>query len=99
MVRWSTALRLRNPVDDGEGSTLAQALDDVRADQVGERQGQSPPQLDEQAVPRVERVQFGHALASDQQVLVVKRLRLEAPVLLEVEGASAAFTTAVVEHS
>src|SRR5690349_16522033 len=70
---------------------LTQASRDVRPDPVGERQRQALPQLDEQAVFRIERIQLGYALASDQPVLVVQGLRLESPVFLEVERAGTTF--------
>src|SRR5258708_5277847 len=44
---------------------LTQALRNVRPDQVGEGKRQPLPQLNEQAVPGIERVYFGHAFAPD----------------------------------
>ena len=48
---------------------------------------------------RVRGAQVRHLLALDQEVLVVKRLGLEPPVGLEVEGAGAALAAAVVEDA
>ena len=55
--------------------------------------------LDEQLVLGIQRVVLGHARARISAVLVVQWLRLEPPVLLEVEGSGSVLAAAVVENA
>src|SRR5262245_53040975 len=76
----------------------AKTLHDVRADQVGEPERHPLPEVDEQPVFWVERIHLGYGFRVHQQVLVVQRLRLESPVLLEIEGPGAPLAASVVEY-
>ena len=77
---------------------LAEAADERRPEQVGDGQRQPLPGGDHQLVFRVDRVVVRQPGAGAQPVAVVQRLRLEPPVLLEVEGAGARLAAAEVEQ-
>src|SRR5215470_8046367 len=77
--------------------SLAEVANNVGPQPVRDRQRQPPPESDESAVLRVERVRVRNLVPAEKRVLVVQRLRVEAPVLLEVERAGAALAAAVVE--
>src|SRR5262245_20929703 len=75
----------------------AQELGRIRPENVRGPQRQALPQLDEALITRIGRAQIGELARLDQEVLVEQRLRLEAPVMLEIECAGAALAAAVVE--
>src|SRR3954447_2180464 len=56
------------------------------AEPVRDRQRQAPPSLDLEAILRVQGIDVRHLPGADQPVLVVERLRLEAPEALVVVG-------------
>ena len=68
---------------------LAQVLYQMGSNQVGHRQGKSFPGRDEQSVFWAKGVLVRNAFAGKQLVFIMKRLGLEPPVLLEVEGSAA----------
>src|SRR4030088_437076 len=79
--------------------TLSQVAYDVRAERVGCGFGQSPPQRDERAILRVERVVLRYGLAFEKLIFVSQRRGFEAPIFLEVEGAAPALAATEVEHA
>src|SRR5215510_6787972 len=76
---------------------LPEVANNVGSQPVRDRQREPPPKSDEGAVLRIERVRVRDLVPAEERVLVVQRLRLEAPVPLEVERARAALAPAVVE--
>src|SRR5450755_3494815 len=77
--------------------TSSQVAYDVRAERVGCGLGQSPPQRDERAILRVERVVLRYVLAFEKLILVSQRRGFDAPILLEVERAGPSLAAAEIE--
>ena len=75
----------------------AQILGDQRADPTVDPQRQTLPKIDEKAVAWVQRVEVRRGVAVDKKILVVKRLRLETPVLLEPVRSCPALAAPVVK--
>src|SRR5262245_12284837 len=76
---------------------LPEVANNVGTQAVRDRQREAPPEGDEGTILRIERVRVRDLVPAQERVLVVQRLRLEAPVLLEVERTGAALAPAVVE--
>src|SRR5918995_4865897 len=76
----------------------AKAAHQTRADHVGYRQRQALPGRDEVAVLWVVWVVVRHLRARCEPIAVVKLLRLEAPILLEGEGAGIGLAATEIEH-
>ena len=76
---------------------LAEVFYDVWADQIGDRQRKLLPCLDKALVFWIERVMVGNRTRLMKLVLVIKGLRLETPVFLEVERTRIPFASAEVK--
>src|SRR5256885_5683983 len=78
---------------------LAQALHEVRTDDVRDPDRQAPPQRDQRPVLRIERVVLRDFRAPVEAVFVGERRGLEAPVLLEIERSGALLAAPEVEYA
>src|SRR5512145_1713496 len=76
---------------------LSQPPRDRRAEEVGQRQGQALPYLNEHSVARVERIEIGDAAAAQKQVLVAQARRFETPAALVGETPRARLAAAEIE--